>query len=572
MGGECGATFALSVESVEHKENLLSAPWLEKKDLPADLLTRASEQAAQRNDELAVARQKAIEDAETIDPSATPARIAEVMRAMHACHLDQMDIDRALTAMRNRTKVLAATLRETFERLRPAPVRRSFDGVDVTTLEGRDLWDFLGLDQNDAGTQVLDNLNNAVKVLEADSRLRGHIWFDEFANRVRTDLRYDDVMDFSPGPGREWCDIDDFNLTQHMQGKIGMAYVRTETVAQAVRVVAMRNRVNPPRDWLNALEWDGVERLPLLLHRGFGTELNDYTRAVGRCFFVSMVARVLTPGCQVDTVPVFEGPQGAGKSRALRIIGGRWYSECHEPVTSKDFYLVLDGQMLVELSELTSFSKAEANRIKGVISCSKDRYRAPYERHATDHLRQTVLAGSTNQDDWNADETGARRFWPVKCTTIDHGWLLEHRDQLFAEAVVRFVRREQWHDVPVSDARAAQAERRPDDVWTEYVREYIETGRRLRTGTEAGAGWRGDRARIDDILVHALGVAIEDQGKADEMRVASILTGLGWRKTLISEGGKRYRFWIPGEPSKIQRERTTATHGDSLDFSSAPTV
>ena len=64
--------------------------------------------------------------------------------------------------------------------------------------------------------------------------------------------------------------------------------------------------------------WDGQPRLNTWLSAHLGAERNGYTQAVGRAWLISAVARVMEPGCKVDTMIVLEGPQGIGKSRALR--------------------------------------------------------------------------------------------------------------------------------------------------------------------------------------------------------------------------------------------------------------
>src|SRR5690606_16976269 len=156
-----------------------------------------------------------------------------------------------------------------------------------------------------------------------------------------------------------------------------------------------------------SLKWDGTSRIERLMIEGFGTLDSQYYREISRCFLISIAARICEPGCKVDTMPVFEGPQGNRKSSALRALGGKFFTECHEKVTSKDFYSVLHGHFLVEIAEMDAFSGAQVETIKGVISNQVDRYRLPYDKHATSNPRQCVFAGTTNRRDWNRDETGA---------------------------------------------------------------------------------------------------------------------------------------------------------------------
>ena len=147
-----------------------------------------------------------------------------------------------------------------------------------------------------------------------------------------------------------------------------------------------------------------------LLSTGFGAEVSEYHSRVGECWLISMVARGMKPGCKVDTLPVFEGEQGTGKSSGLRILGGELFTECHEQITSKDFYSVLAGRWLVEISEMHSFSKAEVERIKGIISNQKDRYRLPYDKHASAFSLEPQIAMTGTTTIPEGDVSGR---WPV---------------------------------------------------------------------------------------------------------------------------------------------------------------
>jgi predicted P-loop ATPase len=275
---------------------------------------------------------------------------------------------------------------------------------------------------------------------------------------------------------------------------------------------------------------------------GFGSELSHYSASVGRCFFVAMVARIYDPGCKHDYMPVFEGFQGVKKSSALGIIGGKWFAEQHEDITKKDFFQNLPGKILFEISELHAFKRSEVERIKGVISCQSDRYRGSYDRRSADHPRMSAFAGTTNRDDWVVDDTGARRFWPIRCTIIDSNYLRSNREQLFAEAIALYKRvplhasaedrisaGADWWTVDPELAKAEVELRRNDDVWTAPVIGYA----RLRK-------W----VTVAEIMENALKIPIDKHGRSDEMRVASILRVATFVRKPRRYGNQNLKAWL----------------------------
>lgn len=390
----------------------------------------------------------------------------------------------------------------------------------------------LGLATTDKGTPH-NNLDNVVRIIENHPGLRKRVWYDEFMDAIMTDWC---------GPERQWCDRDSGLLQLYVQRHVGLTRISLQTCHDAALVAGSQDSRNELQAYLKALQWDGTERLAHLMSDGFGAQHDAYTQAVGRCWMVSMIARAFHPGCKVDTVPVLEGEQGTKKSSALAVLGGKWFVECHESVMSKDFFGVLNGHLLVEISEMHSFSRSEIERIKGIISCQVDRYRKAYGRHTEDHPRHTVLVGTTNRDDWHRDETGGRRFLPVLCKEINIEWMRENRDQLFAEAIERYHRvpRETlpedrvaagaaWWDIPEDEHKKHIESRRETDSWEPMIAAWLIGQKRVSTG---------------DILFDCLKIDAKDQDQMRQKRVGRAMRNLGWRNRDVRAGQFVRKMWM----------------------------
>lgn len=403
------------------------------------------------------------------------------------------------------------------ETITPAP--SPFLALQASIQERQDLWTACGLEMRGTGPVV--NLDNICRLLQGVPEFQNMLWYDEFHEKIFGTLH--------GGAASEWSDHDDLTLTRILQSKAGMAKVTTTMVHDAVKSVARFRCRNEVKEWLGSLAWDGVHRLGDLMFRGFGAAASRYHQRVGECFLIGLIARAVRPGCKVDTMPVFEGGQGVGKSSALRILGGKWFTECHESIMSKDFFAVLKGNILVEISEMHAFGKNEVERIKGILTNQVDRYRAPYGRNAEDHPRQSVFAGTTNRDDWNRDETGARRFWPVACGAVDHVWLIANRDQLFAEAFFRFQKGEPWWNIPAEEAAIETDKRRPTDTWESYIEEFVEQDQEYTT---------------QQLAAECLKIEVGKQDRMVANRISCVMRVLKWDSVVRKSLDRRsYRVW-----------------------------
>lgn len=384
------------------------------------------------------------------------------------------------------------------------------------------LWTVYELDCGGPGATPRPTLSNAAKVLEHDKALAGTLWYDEFLDRVMTGA-----------PPREWRDADDLNLTIDLQDRIGIASIPTRIVADAVQQYAHRRPRHLVRDWLTTLQWDGEPRCALAFEEHWGVDCSeaqpcDYVRAISQNFFIGLVARVMRPGCQLDTMVVFEGEQGTRKTSALRVLGGPHYAAVHESVTSKDFFQALQGKWLVEIGELDSFTRAEVTRVKMVISTPVDTYRASYGRRVNDYPRQCMFAGTTNAYEWGRDDTGLRRFWPARCGEVNLETLAAAREQLFAEAVHLYRHGEPWWVVP-SAATRVQADRQHEDAWTDLVLQGL-IGHTETT--------------VAEVLMRILRHDAHQITRQAEMSVARILSLAKWVKRQKRIDGKVRKVWL----------------------------
>lgn len=393
---------------------------------------------------------------------------------------------------------------------------------------------------------AIPNLANAMMALRGDSTFVDAFAFDRMAARTLLlralidpagELMTDDHRAFP----RPLADDDVSAVAEWLQLYGLIPNMRTATVHEAISLRAKECAFHPVQQYLQHLKWDGVDRLESWLVKYMKAEDIAYTSGIGFMFFVALVARVMNPGCQADYMLILEGPQGLGKSSACSIIGGEWFSDSlPDQVASKDASQHLRGKWLIEVAELQAMSKSDTAALKGFITRRVERYRPPHGRLEVDEPRQCVFVGTTNASTYLKDETGARRYWPVRVGVegpLDLEGLRRDRDQLFAEAIVRFRDGERWWPSSEFDerhARPQQEARYEGDPWEEAIEAHLR-----------GAGGLApiQRVTVLELARSALGLdATMRLGTADQRRITAILTRLGWERGARSAGG--VRNWV----------------------------
>lgn len=385
---------------------------------------------------------------------------------------------------------------------------------------GGEAW-WTSLDRTPAG-KLVANARSLGLILRNDPKFSS-LRFNEFSVAAcHNDTVLDEALVFR---WREYVE------TQYGRGCI----VPENGFLSAVEAIATEHKFHPVRDWLGSLEWDGSPRIDRLVTTYFGGKDTEYTRAVSRNFLIGATARIMQPGVKLDTMPVFEGPQGILKSSSVAaLFGDEWTAEMKADLHNKDFEgSLVAGVWSFEFAELESLGRAGIHRIKMQLSTRTDWVRLSYRRDNHRYPRQCVFWGTSNDTEYLRDATGARRFWPIKCGRIDIEAIRHDRDQLWAEAVHRYKAGESWWKVPAAEAEAEQEARYQMDSWEELIRPWL-----------AGK----DEITMTEVLGDCLEIEIGRRDRAAETRVGNALKRCGWQKVRVRRGKELVWIYRPPDP------------------------
>jgi predicted P-loop ATPase len=249
---------------------------------------------------------------------------------------------------------------------------------------------------------------------------------------------------------------------------------------------------------------------------------------------------------------ILEGEQGALKSSACNILAGKYFSDQLPDITTKEAFQHLRGKWLVECAELRAYSRAAIDHFKEFITRDTERYRPPWGRKEVHEPRQCVFIGSTNKSLYLKDETGNRRFWPVKCGDINLEALRHDRDQLLAEAVNLYRGGVHWWPDPEFERQHIQPEqeaRYEPDAWEQPIARFLATLHEPKRTTILQIAVGVLEYEVERPLMPrdknepqpVRGTPLNRLGKADQLRIAAILTHLGW----VPRRDMRARWWQP---------------------------
>lgn len=284
------------------------------------------------------------------------------------------------------------------------------------------------------------------------------------------------------------------------------------------------------REYLKALEWDGVRRLDTWLQAYMGCEDIPVVRAMGRMWLISAVARAMVPGTKVDNMLVILGEQGVRKTSFLETLCGlEWFQPELPDLRNKDAQILLLGSWIVCMDEMHALRSADVTELaKNYLTRRWDRYVPKYERRAVKQPRGCVFAATGNPDQFLSDPTGNRRFWCVTSTKVEIDAIARDRDQIWAEAVAMYTDGAPWWI------------ERSDPLWQEVER--------INEGHTKHDEWETPLQRfligreyvgIDECLRELGFQEKKDWGEREQLRVSKILRKMNMRRRQIRTGSER---------------------------------
>ena len=380
----------------------------------------------------------------------------------------------------------------------------------------------------------------------------GVIAFNEFTNNV---LKMRDAPWGTPAG--VWDEVDELEMGNYLTLVHNLPSMPRGTLEEAVAMVAKRHRFHPVRHYFEGLrgKWDGIPRLATWLRRCCLEEdewddlepLQQYLARVGTWMMMAIVARVFTPGCKFDYMPILEGGQGLGKSTLCRILGDEYFADTGLVLGDKDSYQNLQGVSVYEWGELDSLTRSEITKVKQFISSQKDRFRASFDRRPADYPRQCMFIGTTNEDHYLVDPTGNRRFWPVRVTRqIDLAWLRDNREQLFAEAVERVDAGERFHPTAREQKELFEPQQQQRQIENAIQAAAL---RYLYDENAKFAGSIDNGTLVNDItapeLLSRIGISVDKQTHLLLRQATAALRHAGWERYRSSRGDRPWMFRRP---------------------------
>ena len=389
--------------------------------------------------------------------------------------------------------------------------------------------------------KIEPTVGNLLKALRRPDLVGVEVAIDNFRDELM-------IAPHGTADWRAFGDADYVWLRDWMEmGFNGFKPIPKELVKDTVWAVADANRFDSARLWLEGLTHDGVPRCETLLHRYFGCDDTPYSRAASLYLCTAMAGRVMEPGCKADMVVILVGGQGTGKSTGIAALAPspEFFTEISFSEDDDDLARKMRGKLIAEIGELRGLHTKELEAIKAFITRTHEHWIPKFKEFSTQFPRRLVFVGSTNKDQFLADDTGNRRWAPIRAGVVDVQGVRAACLQVWAEA------REIWKRTGVqwqalqSLAEAEHSQYEMGDEWEGTVARWIASAEDFDGNAVRDRAW----LTTNDVLKEALGFDQKTVRKGDSMRAAAVLRKLGYERRKVRMGEKTEWAFVPTVPT-----------------------
>jgi predicted P-loop ATPase len=234
--------------------------------------------------------------------------------------------------------------------------------------------------------------------------------------------------------------------------------------------------------------------------------------------------------------------QGTGKTSTIKsmVPTPDEYVELSLSERDSDLCRAMRGKLIGELAELRGIASREMEAVKAWVSCRHDSWTPKYKEFAHTLPRRIILVGTSNQEEFLADETGNRRWLPIHVgLKQDLDRLIADRDQLWAEAHTLF----DEHGILWRDAeRLARAEHykfEVHDPWCDTISEWLNQPADLNFAPLA-KGY----LTVAEVLRDCFMMDPSRRSPREMQRIGKVLVALGYHKRNKRVGGKQVKVWV----------------------------
>lgn len=304
---------------------------------------------------------------------------------------------------------------------------------------------------------------NQTNVNQAIRRIPEGVRWDVFTQRVIIGNRGLSDVDF----GRSMVFAESLGVPPPTIGQIRIA----------MGIVAHEHEFDSAQEWLNSLVWDGIERIDRSIINLFELDDTPYHQAVAKYMWTAMAGRVLKPGIKADNIPVFISEEGKSKTSFVEALppDDQFYGLLSMDSKADDISRRIRGKMVMEWGELDGMNPARRTRMLAFITQRHEKWVEKFEVTETSYPRRMLVIGTANNHYFLDAHAAERRMLPVLCDrrSCNIPLLVEHRNQLWAEARVRFLSNGIEWQMAQMTAPDQRDEFREEDVSESHVLAFV---------------------------------------------------------------------------------------------------